>query len=126
MWVLAGFLILLSALALFWWDLRHGVFRRIPVPQYVLMSVAVGVGLGAFWRDPGVPSGALLVIEAVSLGVLVWYVHFEAPFPRKAFALDVGDRFPPFRLRDSDNNPVTSDSLQGRTSNLYLFFRGDW
>jgi len=115
--------------ALWWVTLRFlGVYRRVPVENYVIWALAAGVGLYALIHEPSVVNGAAVLVPTVVLGLAAWHLNVSANarFPRDEVRLRVGDRFPRFSLPDSQRRPFQSESLEGVSSALYLFYRGDW
>jgi hypothetical protein len=129
MLALIGFALLILSAALWWGTLRFlGIYRRVPVENYVLFVIAAGIGLYAVVERPSIPNGALVLVSLAMLGALVWYVHFAvgSTFPREELALRVGDRFPEISLPDSEGQLFQSASMEGVASALYLFYRGDW
>ncbi len=105
-----------------------GVYRRVPVENYLILALAAGIGLYALIHQPSVLNGAAVLVPTVVLGLAAWYLNLSAPtrFPRDEPRLKVGDRFPRFSLPDSQRRPFQSESLEGVSSALYLFYRGDW
>jgi hypothetical protein len=126
MLALAAIMLLAAGIAVFWVTLRAGVYRRVPYELYLLLSFALGVGLYAWIRDPSWLKAPPFIIAGLGLGILLWYTHFGSAFPRSELGIEVGDRFPVFSLPDSNGETVASRDLIGKSSALYLFYRGDW
>lgn len=106
--------------------LKSGVYRRIPYEIYFLLVSSVALALYAWREEASWLSGATIVVSFSALGFLLWYVHFGSLFPRSELRLELGDRFPAFSLPNSKGEKVTPDDLIGKSSALYLFYRGDW
>jgi hypothetical protein len=121
----AVFLLALSVVH-FFWTLRRGIYRRIPYELFTLVGAAALLGLFAALDRPGPVTVGLFGIELVALALLTWYMGIGARFPRGEVAVKVGDRFPRFRLPDSEGGEFDSSSLAGTSTALYLFYRGDW
>ena len=127
MWAVLGYSLLLFGVALYWGTLRLlGIYRRLPVEQYIVFGGAAGIGLYALLREPSLLHGGLFVLGTSCLLGLAWYVHWGSIFPRGKLALKVGDRFPDISLTDSEGKLFHSRSMEGLGSALYLFFRGGW
>ncbi len=113
-----------------WWGTFRllGIYRRIPVENYLILALAAGIGLYALIQEPSILNGAAVLVPTVLLGVAAWYLNMSAAarFPRDELWLKVGDRFPHFSLPDSHGQAFDSPSLEGLSSALYLFYRGDW
>ena len=106
--------------------LKAGIYRRIPYELYFLLGSSVLLALYAWRERPSWLAGATIVVTLSALGLLLWYVHFGSLFPRSELNIDVGDRFPGFSLPNSKQETITPDGLIGKSSALYLFYRGDW
>lgn len=125
MLAVAGFLCLAAAVGVHQWNLRRGVYRRVPVD--VLTLVAVSALVGWFSLDGGaLVARALFGIEALALLACVLYLTFGSHFPRGELSVSVGDRLPDFQLPDSEGERFDARSLYGKSAALYLFYRGDW
>jgi hypothetical protein len=123
---IAALLLLASGLFVFFWTVRRGVYRRYPYELFVLAGASALVGLFAALESPGPVSVALAAVEGIALALLVAYVVKGARFSRGDVAVKVGDRFPAFRLPDSEGGAFESASMVGKSAALYLFYRGDW
>lgn len=121
-----GILLLASGVALFYWTLGRGIYRRIPYELFALVGAAALLGVVAAIERPEVATVALFVVELAALLLLTWYVGVGARFPRGEVSVKVGDPFPHFRLPDSEGGEFDSSSLAGKSTALYLFYRGDW
>ncbi len=129
MFAAIAFALVVVSGALWWVTLRFlGIYRRVPVENYVIWALAAGVGLYALIQEPSILNGAAFLVPTVVLGVAAWYLNVSghARFPRDELRLKVGDRFPRFSLPDSHGQAFDSASLEGISSALYLFYRGDW
>ncbi len=129
MFAAIAFALVVVSGALWWVTLRFlGIYRRVPVENYVIWALAAGVGLYALIQEPSIWNGAAVLVPTVVLGVAAWYLNMSAAarFPRDELWLKVGDRFPRFSLPDSHGQAFDSASLEGISSALYLFYRGDW
>ena len=118
-----------ASAALWWVTLRlFGIYRRVPVENYFILTGAAGIGLYALIQKPTIWNGAAFALPALSLGLAAWYLNLTAAarFPRNKLRLKLGDRFPRFSLPDSQGRPFRSESLESVSSALYLFYRGDW
>ena len=124
--VLIAFLVLVLSIVTFVVTLRAGIYRRVPLEHYALMGTSTGLALYAVVRDPSWVSITVLCLSLSGLSLLVWYIHFEAVFPRGGIRLKVGQRFPKFTLPDSEGGIFDSHRLAGDQSALYLFYRGHW
>jgi hypothetical protein len=122
----AAVLLLLLGVAHFFWTLRRGIYRRIPYELFALVGGAALLGVFAALEHPATVTVGLFGVELVALALLTWYMGIGARFPRGEVAVKVGDRFPQFRLPDSEGGEFDSSSLAGRSTALYLFYRGDW
>lgn len=122
----AGIFLLATSVAVFFWTLRRGIFRRYPWEQFVLVGTAVALGLAAFVGEPNLPRFLLLGLELAALVSLTWYMGIGARFRRGRLSVATGDTLPRIQLLDSEGRRFDSDELLGRSSALYLFFRGDW
>jgi hypothetical protein len=121
-----GILFLVSAVYVFFWTLRKGNFRRYPWEQFVFLGIAVSLGARAVVERPSLLNGALLFIEIVALTGSLLYFGMGARFRRSRVSVLVGERLPNFILPDSTGKSFHSESLEGETAALYLFYRGDW
>lgn len=121
-----GILFLVSAVYVFFWTLRKGNFRRYPWEQFVLLGIAVSLGARAVVERPSLLNGSLLFIELVALTGSLLYFGMGARFRRSRVSVLAGERLPSFTLPDSTGKPFHSESLEGETAALYLFYRGDW
>jgi hypothetical protein len=122
----AAMTLLALGVAHFYWTLRRGTYRRIPFELFAFVGASVLVGFLAAIERPGVLTAGLFVAELLGLVLLVWYVAVGARFPRGEVSVKVGDPFPQFRLPDSEGREFDSSSLAGKSTALYLFYRGDW
>lgn len=123
---IAGLLLLAASVLLFFWTLRRGVFRRYPWEQFVLLGLAAAAGFGALWSRPGVVTLLLFGLEVAALAVFTWYFSIGARFSRGEVSVKAGDPLPRIQLPDSEGRPFDSDELVGKSTALYLFYRGDW
>ena len=123
-------LALVAASAALWWVTlrRFGVYRRVPVENYLLLALAAGFGIYALIQEPSLVNGAAVLVPTAALGLGAWYLNLSshARFPRDELRLSIGDRFPRFSLPDSHGQVFDSSSVEGVSSALYLFYRGDW
>jgi hypothetical protein len=120
-------LVLLVAAALIYHlTLKAGIYRRIPYELYFLLGFSVLLSLYAWRERPSWLGGAAVFVAFSAFGLLLWYVHVGSLFPRSELHIKVGDRFPGFSLPSSKGETVTADGLIGKSSALYLFYRGDW
>lgn len=118
--------LLVVAAVIYRLTLKAGIYRRIPYELYFLLGSSVVLALYAWKEQPSWLGGATVVVVFSALGLLLWYVHFGSLFPRSELHLKVGDRFPRFSLPNSKGETVAADGLIGKSSALYLFYRGDW
>ena len=120
----AGFLLVVSSVAVFFLRLRLGLYSRYPYEQFVLVGAAVVVGLVAALSHPGPVSLVLLGLELAALAVVVRYFAIGERFPAGEIAVSTGDPFPEFTLPDSEGRPFESRIQQRGTPALYIFYRG--
>ena len=125
MLAISGILLLGLSAIVFRWTLGRGWFRRYPHEQFVLVGGSVLVGLVAALQQPSAWRVGLLIVELAAFAMLTWYMTAGARFSRGEVALEIGDRFPDFELRDSHGGTFDSSLLEGKTS-LILFYRGPW
>ncbi len=125
MLAISGILLLALAFGVFRWTLAHGVYRRYPYEQLILVGASALVGLAAVLEAPSPFHIALFTVELGAFGLLLFYMSIGARFRRDPIRLSVGDRFPDFSLRSFDDGVVDSRSTRGKTS-LFLFYRGPW
>ena len=121
-----GILFLVSAGYAFFWTLRKGKFRRYPWEQFVFLVIAASLGAIAMVERPSLLNGSLLLIELVGLTVSFAYFGIGVRFRRSGVSVLAGKRLPSFTLPDSTGKPFRSESLEGETVALYLFYRGHW
>ena len=121
-----GILFLVSAGYAFFWTLRKGKFRRYPWEQFVLLGIAASLGALAMVERPSLLKGSLLFIELVALTVSFVYFGVGVRFRRSGVGVLAGKRLPSFTLPDSTGKLFRSESLEGETAALYLFYRGGW
>ncbi len=119
-------ILLIAAAVIYRLTLKAGIYRRIPYELYFLLGCSVVLSLYAWRERPSWLGGATVFVGFSALGLLLWYVHFGSLFPRSELHIKVGDRFPGFSLPSSKGETVTADGLIGKSSALYLFYRGDW
>ena len=120
----AGFLLVVSSVAVFFLRLRLGLYSRYPYEQFVLVGAAVVVGLVAALSRPGPVSLVLLGLELAALAVVVRYFAIGERFPAGEIPVAPGDPFPEFMLPDSEGRPFESRIQQRGTPALYIFYRG--
>lgn len=121
-----GILFVASAVGLFFWTLRNRSFRRYPWEIFVLLGIAVSLGALATAERSSLLNGLLLLAELSALAAALVYLGLGARFPRSEVRVGTGERLPSFELPDSTGQLFHSESLEGRTAALYLFYRGDW
>lgn len=122
----AGFILLVLGVVHFYWTLRRGIYRRVPYELFAFVGASALVGLLAAIERPGVFVAGLFACELGALVLLTWYMGVGARFPRGEVSVRVGDKFPQFRLPDSEGVEFDSRALAGKSTALYLFYRGDW
>jgi cytochrome oxidase Cu insertion factor (SCO1/SenC/PrrC family) len=115
-----------SAVGVFFWTLRSRGFRRYPWEIFVLLGIAVSLGVLAAMARPSLLNWLLLAIAIVALAAALLYLGRGARFARGSVSLKAGERLPSFTLPDSTGELFHSDELEGKTAALYLFYRGDW
>jgi cytochrome oxidase Cu insertion factor (SCO1/SenC/PrrC family) len=96
------------------------------VEHYVLLGTSAGIGLVASIVKPSWWAVAVFIIACLALAAQVWYTHYGAIFKRGPIQLKVGKRLPEFTLPDSTGRPFESRKTAGKSSVLYLFYRGNW
>jgi hypothetical protein len=121
---LAGALFLIGAAASFLFRMKHGIYSRYPVEQFLLVGAAFVLGLFGTLRDPGLISLALLAVEMGAFTVVLIFFGLGFRFPRDEARMKVGNRFPEFVLPDSDGGSFDSKRLLGSSAALYVFYRG--
>jgi hypothetical protein len=121
---LAGFSLLIGAAASFFFRMKHGLYSRYPVEQFLFVGGAFVLGILGALRDPGLLSLAFLAVEIGAFTVVVVYFGFGFRFPRDAGGMKVSDRFPDFVLPDSEGRSFDSRRLLGSSAALYVFYRG--
>ncbi|HXV64994.1 MAG TPA: hypothetical protein VEK15_30145 [Vicinamibacteria bacterium] len=126
MLAIAGALSLAAAVAVHQFNLRRGVYHRIPYESILLVGVSVLFGLAAVVRDGGMVALVLFAIELAASSALVVYLFAGARFPRSELSVRVGDKLPRFELTDSTGRRFDSATLEGKSAALYLFYRGNW
>lgn len=122
----AGIFLLATSVAAFFWTLRRGIYRRYPWEQLVLVGTSTALGLLAVLGEPGPFAVLAFGVELAALAGVAWYLGMGARFARGRLPLAVGELLPRIQLPDSEGGSFDSDDLLGRSSALYLFFRGDW
>lgn len=125
MLLIAGLLCLAAALGVYRWNLRRGVYPRVPLEILALLAVSVVAGYLAL-PGGGTVARAAFAVEVLALTAGVLYLLFGSHFPRHELSVSVGDRLPDFELPDSEGGRFDSRSLIGKAAALYLFYRGDW
>jgi hypothetical protein len=121
---LAGALLLIGAAASFIFRMKHGIYSRYPVEQFLFVGAALVLGLFGTLRDPGLLSLALLAVEIGAFTVVLIFFGVGSRFPRDEGRMKVGSRFPEFVLPDSDGGSFDSQRLLGSAAALYVFYRG--
>lgn len=110
-------------------ELRFGfeqvIHARIPWLVLGLLWGGFGLGIAAVVRRGSVPRFLVVGLELLPVAVVSWHVVFSF-LPSHVLALEVGDAFPAYALKDHDG--VLRDvppSAEGAPA-LYIFYRGDW
>ena len=119
-----GFLLVVSSAVLYLVRVRLGRFRRYPYEQYVLVGASVACGLLAAIANPSPVNLGLLALEVAALALVVWYLGVGSPFPEEQVGIQIGQRFPPFTLLDSEGKRFDSRVELRDTAALYVSYRG--
>ncbi|MCK0069212.1 peroxiredoxin family protein [Kordiimonas laminariae] len=91
----------------------------------VLLLAVFGVGLTLF---NGVLKGddiELLYIATGMTALFLLYDHWYSKLDRSSSKLAVGEALPPFELRTTDGEAVTSERLSSGAK-IFVFYRGNW
>jgi hypothetical protein len=108
--------------------LGAGLLIRGGVPWLLLAALWGGVALGvaSLFRGRRLPKLGVLVLEVPAVAFVSWYVLVGSALPARALAVEVGDAFPAYALRDQDGVLHEHAAGERRTPALYVFYRGHW
>ena len=103
-----------------------GIYRLYPMESYVLMAVAIGLS----WRTARSKRGwwryGVCGFNSVMLVIFIYWTMFFSQLPEQKIPVVVGKSFIAITLTDHNGNLFNSANLIGKSSALYLFYRGDW
>jgi hypothetical protein len=108
--------------------LGAGLLIRGRVPWILLAVLWGGVALGvaSLFRSRSVAKLGVLLLELAPVGFVSWYAILGSVLPAHALAIEVGDPFPAYSLRDQDEALHERAALEKRPPALYVFYRGHW
>lgn len=109
-------------------DLGAGLLIRGRIPWVVLAALWGGVALGvaALFRGRKWPKIPVVLVEAVPVAFVSWYVLAGSMLPPHTLAVDAGDPFPAYALADQDSALHERATGEKRPPALYIFYRGHW
>jgi hypothetical protein len=109
-------------------ELDASLIIRGRIPWILLAVLWGGIALGAasLFRGRNPARLGVLLLEIASVGFTSWYVILGSVLPAHALAIEVGDPFPAYALRDQDEALHERAALEKRPPALYIFYRGHW
>jgi hypothetical protein len=126
MQLILSFILSLGGIQLYFVLLHFGIYRRYPIETYVLMLLGALIAIRAARKKRKGWVYALASLNGIlCLFIMGWTLIFSR-LPDRYLPFHEGQALPSIVLVDQDNHPFSSDSLKGRASALYLFYRGDW
>jgi hypothetical protein len=99
---------------------------RIPWLLLALLWGGVALGVASLSRSRSLVKLGVLLLEIAPVGVFSWYVLFGSVLPAHTLAIEVGDPFPAYALRDQDGALRERAALEKRPPAFYIFYRGHW
>ena len=108
--------------------LGAGLIIQGHLPWVLLAALWGGVALGvaSLFRGRRLPKVPVLLLEIVPVAYVTWYVAAGSMLPAHTLAVDVGDPFPAYALKDQDGGLHELAALEERPPALYIFYRGHW
>ena len=114
-------LVLLGPLS--WWLLiDQPYWRRTGLSAWLLIGLAVPLGLVAVRRDPRAWVRGLGLAPLAALGFFAWANFGFARLPEAG----APERIPDFELADQDGRAVNFAELRALGPQLLVFYRGHW
>lgn len=121
----------------FWSSPGLGIHLRVPYPAYLLIAIALVLGLAALWialaiRSPHTKLGiaGIAFLASITFGMgggrFVSYTLRGTRNPPFKPAIGVGDGFPEFRLPDQSGRTYDSQVFNEAPMTLMIVYRGDF
>lgn len=109
-------------------ELGASLIIRGRIPWILLAALWGGVALGvaSLSRGRNLAKLGVLLLEIAPVGLVSWYAILGSVLPAHALAIEVGDPFPAYALRDQDEALHERAALEKRPPALYIFYRGHW
>jgi hypothetical protein len=109
-------------------ELGAGLLIRGRIPWILLAALWGGVALGvaSLFRGRKLPKLGVLLLEIATVAFVSWYVMVGSVLPAHALAIQVGDPFPAYALKDQDETLHEVAALQKQSPAMYIFYRGHW
>jgi hypothetical protein len=124
--IIVSLILMLGGVVLYFVLTFAGFFHLYPVETYVLMVIGIwlawrsGRRRGGWWRY------GILGFNCVLLVAFVYWTLVFSQLPERSLSVSVGEPFVPVTLTDHTGSTFNSAQLLGKSSALYLFYRGHW
>jgi hypothetical protein len=99
---------------------------RVPWVLLALLWGGVGLGVASLARGRRLPKLGVLLLEIVPVALVTGYAAVGSALPAHALAIEEGDPFPAYALRDQDGALHERATGEARPPALYIFYRGHW
>ncbi|MDX1650325.1 MAG: hypothetical protein R3263_10770 [Myxococcota bacterium] len=99
---------------------------RVPWMLLALLWGGVGLGVASLFRGRRLAKRGVVLLEIVPVALVTWYAAVGSALPAHTVAVDVGDPFPAYALRDQDGVLHERAAGEKRPPALYIFYRGYW